>query len=60
VAEGVERPEQLELLREMGCPRVQGYLVSRPMVPSGIEALVQVNPRGEPFIPLHGSVISAS
>jgi diguanylate cyclase (GGDEF)-like protein/PAS domain S-box-containing protein len=60
VAEGVERPEQLELLREMGCPRVQGYLVSRPMAPSGIEALVQVNPRGEPFIPLHGSVISAS
>jgi diguanylate cyclase (GGDEF)-like protein/PAS domain S-box-containing protein len=60
VAEGVERPEQLELLREMGCPRVQGFLVSRPMAPSGIEALVQVNPRGEPFIPLHGSVISAS
>jgi diguanylate cyclase (GGDEF)-like protein/PAS domain S-box-containing protein len=60
VAEGVERPEQLELLREMGCPRVQGYLVSRPMEPSGIEALVQLNPRGEASIPLHGSVISAS
>jgi diguanylate cyclase (GGDEF)-like protein/PAS domain S-box-containing protein len=60
VAEGVERPEQLELLREMGCPRAQGFLVSRPMAPSGIEALVQVNPRGEPYIPLHGSVISAS
>ncbi|GLY84278.1 putative bifunctional diguanylate cyclase/phosphodiesterase [Actinoallomurus iriomotensis] len=60
VAEGVERPEQLELLREMGCPRGQGYLVSRPMAPSGIEALVQLNPRGEASIPLHGSVISAS
>ncbi len=60
VAEGVERPEQLELLREMGCPRAQGYLVSRPMAPSGIEALVQLNPRGEASIPLHGSVISAS
>ena len=60
VAEGVERPEQLELLREMGCPRAQGYLVSRPMAPSGIETLVQLNPRGEASIPLHGSVISAS
>jgi EAL domain-containing protein (putative c-di-GMP-specific phosphodiesterase class I) len=60
VAEGVERPEQLELLREMGCPRGQGYLVSRPMAPGGIEALVQLNPRGEASIPLHGSVISAS
>ena len=60
VAEGVERPEQLELLREMGCPRAQGYLVSRPMAPRGIEALVRRGPRGEPFIPLHGSVISAS
>jgi diguanylate cyclase (GGDEF)-like protein/PAS domain S-box-containing protein len=60
VAEGVERPEQLKLLREMSCPRAQGYLVSRPMAPSGIETLVQVNSRGEPFIPLHGSVISAS
>ncbi|MGH3380589.1 MAG: putative bifunctional diguanylate cyclase/phosphodiesterase, partial [Actinoallomurus sp.] len=60
VAEGVERPEQLELLREMACPRAQGYLVSRPMAPSGIEALVQLNARGEPYVPLHGSVISAS
>jgi diguanylate cyclase (GGDEF)-like protein/PAS domain S-box-containing protein len=60
VAEGVERPEQLELLREMGCPRAQGYLVSRPMAPSGIEALVQLDPRGQASIPLHGSAISAS
>jgi diguanylate cyclase (GGDEF)-like protein/PAS domain S-box-containing protein len=60
VAEGIERPEQVELLREMGCPRGQGYLVSRPMPPNGIEALVTLNPRGEPSIPLHGSVISAS
>jgi diguanylate cyclase (GGDEF)-like protein len=60
VAEGVERPEQLELLREMGCPRGQGYLVSRPMPANGIEALITLSPRGEPSIPLHGSVISAS
>src|SRR5262249_33832862 len=60
VAEGVERPEQIELLREMGCPRVQGFLVSRPMAPSGIESLVRINARGEASIPLQGSVISAS
>jgi diguanylate cyclase (GGDEF)-like protein/PAS domain S-box-containing protein len=30
VAEGVETPEQLDLLRKLGCDAVQGYLVSRP------------------------------
>ncbi|MFJ4344947.1 putative bifunctional diguanylate cyclase/phosphodiesterase [Pseudomonas sp. NPDC089401] len=31
VAEGVETPEQLALLREQGCDEVQGYLISRPV-----------------------------
>jgi EAL domain-containing protein (putative c-di-GMP-specific phosphodiesterase class I) len=39
VAEGIERPEQLELLRAMGCGLGQGYLVARPMAALGIEAL---------------------
>jgi diguanylate cyclase (GGDEF)-like protein/PAS domain S-box-containing protein len=30
VAEGVETFEQLELLRDLGCDVVQGYLISRP------------------------------
>ena len=30
VAEGVETPLQLGRLREMGCPRAQGYLFGRP------------------------------
>jgi EAL domain-containing protein (putative c-di-GMP-specific phosphodiesterase class I) len=30
VAEGVETPEQLDVLRELGCDCIQGYLVSRP------------------------------
>jgi diguanylate cyclase (GGDEF)-like protein/PAS domain S-box-containing protein len=39
VAEGIERPEQLELLRAMGCGLGQGYLVARPMTARGIEDL---------------------
>ena len=31
VAEGVELPEQLDLLRACGCDRIQGYLISRPL-----------------------------
>src|SRR5215475_9702753 len=31
VAEGVEDPEQYELLRRAGCAGVQGFLIARPM-----------------------------
>ena len=31
VAEGVETPEQLALLRGFGCDQVQGYLISKPL-----------------------------
>jgi EAL domain-containing protein (putative c-di-GMP-specific phosphodiesterase class I) len=40
VAEGVERPEQLAVLQEMGCPYVQGYLLSRPVPASAVEPLL--------------------
>jgi diguanylate cyclase (GGDEF)-like protein len=36
VAEGVETPEQLEVLRGLGCDHVQGYLLSRPLVPEDV------------------------
>lgn len=32
VAEGVERPEELAILREAGVPYMQGYLLARPAV----------------------------
>lgn len=41
VAEGIERPEQLGMLREMDCPRGQGYLVARPMAARGVESLLR-------------------
>jgi diguanylate cyclase (GGDEF)-like protein/PAS domain S-box-containing protein len=54
VAEGIERPEQLELLREMGCPRGQGFLVARPMAAGRVEALVRTSLNGGADIPLSG------
>jgi diguanylate cyclase (GGDEF)-like protein/PAS domain S-box-containing protein len=45
VAEGIERPEQLELLRAMGCGLGQGYLVAGPMAASGIDALAAARER---------------
>ena len=30
VAEGVETPEQRDLLTELGCDTLQGYLLGRP------------------------------
>ena len=35
VAEGVERPEQLEFLQQINCAEVQGYYFGRPL--SGME-----------------------
>jgi EAL domain-containing protein (putative c-di-GMP-specific phosphodiesterase class I)/PAS domain-containing protein len=38
IAEGVETEEQLKMLTDLGCPRVQGYLLGRPM--PAIEAVI--------------------
>ncbi len=40
VAEGVENEETLQLLREQGCERAQGYWISRAMAPADIPAWV--------------------
>jgi diguanylate cyclase (GGDEF)-like protein len=36
VAEGIERPDQLQLLKDLGCDRGQGYLLGRPVNPDAI------------------------
>ncbi len=40
VAEGVESEDQLEVLREMKCPYIQGYLFSRPVEAAHVPVLV--------------------
>jgi EAL domain-containing protein (putative c-di-GMP-specific phosphodiesterase class I) len=36
IAEGVEEAAQLEILRQVNCDYVQGYLLSRPQAPEGL------------------------
>ncbi|HEY3240290.1 MAG TPA: EAL domain-containing protein [Acidimicrobiia bacterium] len=44
VAEGIERPEQLEALRALGCRWGQGYLFSRPLSSEATTALLERSP----------------
>jgi EAL domain-containing protein (putative c-di-GMP-specific phosphodiesterase class I) len=41
VAEGVEHAAQAEFLGRLGCHRIQGYLVSRPLAADAFAAFVQ-------------------
>jgi len=41
VAEGVETPEQFEMLEHLGCDQSQGYLHSRPLAAADIEPLLK-------------------
>jgi EAL domain-containing protein (putative c-di-GMP-specific phosphodiesterase class I)/FixJ family two-component response regulator len=48
-AEGVERPEDLRCLREMGCDTAQGFLFAKPMAPDQLlRTLAKRPPHGEP------------
>jgi diguanylate cyclase (GGDEF)-like protein len=44
IAEGVEDNEQVQLLRDLGCDQIQGYLVSRPVPPQEVEGLLRRAP----------------
>ena len=51
VAEGVETEEQLNLLRELGCPLVQGFYFSRPLPAPEFERQVILKDRGRENAP---------
>ena len=40
IAEGVETPEQLAMLRDLRCGQVQGYLFSRPVAADEVPGLL--------------------
>ncbi|MHB8508077.1 MAG: EAL domain-containing protein [Candidatus Dormibacteria bacterium] len=44
VAEGVEDADTARLLRDLGCETIQGYWLSRPVVPGAIPALLELRP----------------
>jgi diguanylate cyclase (GGDEF)-like protein/PAS domain S-box-containing protein len=41
VGEGVERPEQRERLKELGCGYAQGFLLARPMTAAALHGLLE-------------------
>ena len=43
VAEGIEKQEQLEFLRDRDCDEYQGFLASKPLLASDFKALVAKN-----------------
>ena len=56
VAEGVEVPAQLELLRAMGCDLAQGFLLARPMSAPLFAQLAASRARPVPALALPGAV----
>jgi diguanylate cyclase (GGDEF)-like protein/PAS domain S-box-containing protein len=43
VAEGVERGEQLAMLRDLGCDQAQGFYLARPSTPEAVAALLDAD-----------------
>jgi EAL domain-containing protein (putative c-di-GMP-specific phosphodiesterase class I) len=48
IAEGVETPEQLELLTRLGCDQYQGYYFSPALVPEQFAVLLRQAASSEP------------
>jgi EAL domain-containing protein (putative c-di-GMP-specific phosphodiesterase class I) len=55
VAEGIERPEQAELVRLAGCDLGQGFLFARPMEAEAATALLGPTVKGGMTRPVGGS-----
>ncbi|MBX9844349.1 MAG: EAL domain-containing protein [Xanthobacteraceae bacterium] len=47
-AEGVEKPQQLELLRALGCTEMQGFLFSPPKPAAELASMLQPRPAEQP------------
>ena len=45
IAEGIENPETLDVLRMLGCDIAQGYYLAKPMRLAALEALLQTDAR---------------
>jgi EAL domain-containing protein (putative c-di-GMP-specific phosphodiesterase class I) len=46
VAEGIERPGQLQHLTDLGCDQVQGYLIAAPCRPEDVPRQLSVGAHG--------------
>jgi len=44
VAEGIETPEHLSMLQEMGCTLGQGYLFSKPLPAAKVASFLSTTP----------------
>jgi len=44
LAEGIESPDQLSMVRDMGCDFAQGFLFAKPMPPEEVAELIQRGP----------------
>ena len=47
VAEGVETDQHLNILREMGCDSIQGYLISRPVPEDQLHDILALQQQGQ-------------
>ena len=54
IAEGVESPEQLNILKHLGCGTAQGYLFTKPVDANAISKLLSSNCWSQSWSPLMG------
>lgn len=47
VAEGIEREEEMQMLKDFGCDQAQGYLISKALTASDMEAWIAKNLPGD-------------